>query len=193
MFFVLNTRFFFFMTFMKDLWTTRCTRCPAALDILNQFAIDPTRTDEGNVDTEDASSVQCISICCGDTLDGAREIIEVTKLPRWGAIQHYFMAHHDKERCKELLKFRQVPFYIVFSSNGTLLYHGNQKLNWQTLFNENSIGNVPVVETPSFNDKATNPRETSVPSPTSALSVPVLQQQQQLVENSALVIEDMDF
>ena len=179
------------MVSMKDLWTTRCTRCPAALDTLNLFAARATERDSGDVDSEVATSVQCISICCGDTLDGAREIIEATKFPRWGAIRHFFMAYHDKELCKQMLKFRQVPFYIVFDSSGALLYSGSQKLDWQTMFLENFKSKKISGEVPSFN--IANIMESSAPSPTSAITIPRIQLQQQQEENSAFVIDDMDF
>ena len=177
---------------MEDLWTTRCTRCPAALDALNQFATKASNHDGS--DDFDPTSIQCISICCGDTLDGAREIIETSKLPRWDAILHYFMAYQDKERCKQLLKFRQVPFYVVFDSKGTLLYSGSQKLDWQTLFQESSNRRMSAGEHPTLDTKNITLTESSAPSPTSTIStVPVIQHREQEGENSAFVIDDMDF
>jgi hypothetical protein len=156
------------------------------LDALNQYA---TREGDAKVTS---SELQCISICCGDTLDGAREIIEATMMPRWGAIQHYFMEYQHKERCKQLLNFRQVPFYIVFDRNGTLLYSGNQKLDWQTLFEEQSSSRYESIrELPSFDTKAIKLMEDSVPSPTSTTTE--IHLQHQIQENSTLVIEDMDF
>jgi hypothetical protein len=127
-------------------------------------------------------------------LDGAREIIESTKLPRWGAMQHYFMEYQDKERCKELLQFRQVPFYIVFDSDGALLYAGNQKLDWQTLFQDNSDRNKPIGEVSTFDTKTITVKNGPAASPTSAIPFPIIQQQQQQEEeNSTFVIDDMDF
>ena len=178
---------------MKDLWTTRCTRCPAALDTLNHFAITSNKLEDDDADADATTSIQCLSICCGDTLDGAREIIETTKLPRWGAIQHYFMAYNDKERCKQLLTFRQVPFYIVFDCNGTLLYAGNQKLDWQTLFKENSNRIDPGTDLPTVDVKVGTQSDSSVHSPTSATTVPMIPQQLLQEEISTFVIDDMDF
>lgn len=179
-----------------DLWTTRCTRCPAALDTLNEFAAGVTDPDDI------ATSMQCVSICCGDTLDGAREIIEATKLPRWSAIQHFFMAYNDKERFKQLLQFRQVPFYIVFDRNGTLLYSGNQKMDWSALFQEPSNHSTSVKQLLGIHSKSITVTEVSVHSPTSSLTIPtsqIVQPQQNSPQQNheedvpSLVIDDMDF
>lgn len=118
-------------TFITDLWTTRCTRCPAALDALNDFATTNLFS------ADDDQQVQCLSICCGDSIDGAREIIEAPQVPRWNAMHHYFMAFNDKERAKLLLNFRQVPFYIVFDRMGNMRYSGNKKPeNFNVLFKD---------------------------------------------------------
>jgi hypothetical protein len=180
------------MTFMIDLWTTRCTRCPAALDTLNQFATEMTKHDDNSESS--SARIQCVSICCGDTLDGAREIIEATKLPRWGAIQHYFMAYNDKERCKQLLNFRQVPFYIVFHSSGKLLFSGNQKMDWLTLFHEDANRRNPKRQIHTFETKQTKIPDILIHSPTSATIAPATQDQQTHGEEiAAFVIDDMDF
>ena len=177
-----------------DLWTTRCTRCPAALDTLNQFATDMNKPHDNNSEVSTTTSIQCVSICCGDTLDEAREIIEATKLPRWGAIQHYFMAYDDKEQCKQLLNFRQVPFYVLFRSNGELLYSGNQKMDWQTMLQEHSNRSNPNGQIQTVKTMMTKIPDVMNHSPTSATTVPETQKQQPLdEENSAFVIDDMDF
>lgn len=97
---------------LADIWTTRCTRCPAALDKLNETAA-----------VEDG--VQFVSICC-DKLDGAREILDKEATPRWNFIHHYFMSPDDKDIAKQLLGFKQVPFYMVFSDQGEMLHTGNK-------------------------------------------------------------------
>lgn len=151
-----------------------------------------TKLDENS--TSSPTSIQCVSICCGDTLDGAREIIEATKLPRWGAIQHYFMAFQDKELCKQLLHFRQVPFYIVFHSSGTLLYSGNQKMDWQTLFQETTNQRNPKGRMQMLDTKMANIPDILIDSPTSATIVPATQDKQpQDEETPAFAIDEMDF
>jgi len=100
---------------MTDFWTTKCTRCPDALDKLNAMANDPKY-----------ANVKFVSICC-DKLDGAREIIEQTNEPRWSNISHYFMSHDTKEKAKKLLGFKSVPFYIVLNKEGEMAQKGTSK------------------------------------------------------------------
>jgi hypothetical protein len=68
--------------------------------------------------------VQFISICC-DKLDGARDIIEKEDDLRWQNISHYFMNQEDKEKAKQLLGFKQVPFYVVLDEEGKIQQSGN--------------------------------------------------------------------
>jgi thiol-disulfide isomerase/thioredoxin len=98
-----------------DFWTTKCTRCPDALDKLDDMAKDPKYKD-----------VQFVSICC-DKLDGARDIIEKEDDLRWQNIHHYFMSKEDKETAKRLLGFQQVPFYVVLDENGNIQQSGGGK------------------------------------------------------------------
>eukprot|EP00934_Nitzschia_sp_Nitz4_P002262 Nitzschia sp. Nitz4//scaffold141_size107518//80108//80762//NITZ4_004290-RA/size107518-augustus-gene-0.97-mRNA-1//-1//CDS//3329536330//2262//frame0 len=96
-----------------DFWTTRCTRCPDALDKLNNMAQDPMY-----------ENVQFVSICC-DKLDGARDIIEKEDDLRWQNVNHYFMEQTDKEFAKQELGFKSVPFYVVLDEEGTITQKGN--------------------------------------------------------------------
>ncbi|KAG7366420.1 AhpC/TSA family protein [Nitzschia inconspicua] len=98
-----------------DFWTTKCTRCPDALDKLNHMAQDPKYQD-----------VQFISICC-DKLDGARDIIEKEDDLRWQNIDHYFMSQDDKETAKKALGFKQVPYYVVLDEEGNIQQSGGGK------------------------------------------------------------------
>lgn len=102
-------------TYYSDLWTTKCTRCPDALDKLDKMAQDPHYVD-----------VQFISICC-DKLDGAREIIEKEDELRWQNISHYFMEPEDKENAKKTLGFKSVPFYVILNSEGGIEQMGGSK------------------------------------------------------------------
>jgi hypothetical protein len=85
----------------------------------------------GSVHDSDVSSdspVKFLSVCC-DLLDGAREIIERPSTPRWRAMRHYYMPPVAKEQAKRWLGFRQVPYYVVLSARGELLYSGS-KIDW---------------------------------------------------------------
>eukprot|EP00956_Cyclotella_meneghiniana_P008964 scaffold12308_cov74-Cyclotella_meneghiniana.AAC.2 len=98
-----------------DFWTTKCTRCPAALDELNALAASPIY-----------KHVKFASICC-DLCDGAREILEQTDEPRWSNIDHYFMGFEHKELAKKVLGFKSVPFYVVLNEEGEIVQMGGKK------------------------------------------------------------------
>ncbi|KAL3942455.1 MAG: hypothetical protein SGBAC_003339 [Bacillariaceae sp.] len=98
-----------------DFWTTKCTRCPDALDKLDHMAQDPKY-----------ENVQFVSICC-DKLDGARDIIDQEEEERWQNVNHYFMESKDKETAKKVLGFRQVPFYVVLDEHGDIQQMGNHR------------------------------------------------------------------
>lgn len=98
-----------------DFWTTKCTRCPDALDKLDDMAQDPMY-----------ENIQFISICC-DKLDGARDIIEKEEELRWQNVSHYFMSKDDKETAKKILGFQQVPFYVVLDEEGKIQQSGSGK------------------------------------------------------------------
>jgi hypothetical protein len=108
--------------YFKDFWTTRCTRCPAALDKLQALASNSNADDR-------YANVQFISICC-DSLDGAREIIDRDDDIKWPDVQHYFMSVEDKETAKQVLGFAAVPFYVFVSETGEITQSGN-KVDWE--------------------------------------------------------------
>jgi hypothetical protein len=173
---------------LSDLWTTRCTRCPDALDALNDFATSVMTIDDDTTIIADRK-IQCLSICFGDTLDGAREILDSPKIPRWNAIRHFFMEFNDKERLKHLLQFRQVPYYMAFDRNGALIYFGNKKIEWQQLFQENEMRRDDFSLKPATEAKCT--MQPIMTSPTSSMVTPNMPQNNEIVRE--MVIEDMDF
>lgn len=99
-----------------DLWTTKCVRCPAALDDLDALSRRP----------EYAANVQFVSICL-DSCDGARNIIERDDEVRWSNIRHYHMEVEHKEAAKQVLGFAQVPFYVVLNDRGEIVMKGSKK------------------------------------------------------------------
>ncbi|KAL3805129.1 hypothetical protein HJC23_003357 [Cyclotella cryptica] len=98
-----------------DFWTTKCTRCPAALDELDSLACSPLY-----------KNVKFASICC-DLCDGARNIIEQTDEPRWAHVHHYYMGFEHKEEAKRILGFKSVPFYVVLNEDGEIVQMGGKK------------------------------------------------------------------
>eukprot|EP00554_Chaetoceros_debilis_P011085 CAMPEP_0194108800 /NCGR_PEP_ID=MMETSP0150-20130528/8444_1 /TAXON_ID=122233 /ORGANISM="Chaetoceros debilis, Strain MM31A-1" /LENGTH=174 /DNA_ID=CAMNT_0038797601 /DNA_START=27 /DNA_END=547 /DNA_ORIENTATION=+ len=98
-----------------DFWTTKCVRCPAALDNLDSMATDSKY-----------SKVEFNSIVL-DECDGARHIIEQSDELRWKNVNHYYMDKEQKETAKMTLGFNQVPFYIVLNEQGEIVQKGSKK------------------------------------------------------------------
>ena len=97
-----------------DFWTTKCTRCPEALDKLDQLSQQCSKQDY---------NIAFVSICC-DRLDGAREILEKDNELKWQGIQHYFMNTEYKAQAKQILGFRTVPFYVFLNQEGSITQMG---------------------------------------------------------------------
>ncbi|GMH58810.1 hypothetical protein TL16_g02690 [Triparma laevis f. inornata] len=85
-----------------DFWTTKCTRCPAALDKLHSLTTNPLY-----------SNYTILSIVC-DSLDPAREILHSSKAVKWPNIRHLYTNIDSKEAAKKHYGFNQVPFYVVY-------------------------------------------------------------------------------
>jgi thiol-disulfide isomerase/thioredoxin len=121
----------------SDFWTTKCTRCPDALDHLQKLAQDYQ------------GIIKFVSICC-DSLDGAREILERDDNVRWPAIHHYFMTSHHKEQAKRILGFQTVPFYVLIRGDGTILRMGGPSSDFPT---EETISRLFELHEKSIGDK----------------------------------------
>ncbi len=97
-----------------DMWTTRCERCPAALDKLNKLA-----------DTY-KDTVTFVSINADDK-DFAEEIIEEND---WEKLHHLYITTETKEKIKALSGLKSVPYYFIYqySDNGcNCVMHGGPK------------------------------------------------------------------
>merc|ERR1719382_1156961 len=92
-----------------DFWTTKCTRCPSALDKLNDLAQQKKN-----------SNIHFMSICC-DSCDGAREILEEKEDLKWSSIRHFSTTLEDKEIAKTSLGFHSVPFYVILDCHGRII------------------------------------------------------------------------
>lgn len=98
-----------------DFWTTKCTRCPDALDNLDFLA---THSKYNNIEFNSIVLDEC---------DGARNIIETDDEPRWKNVNHYYMDKEFKEMAKASLGFKQVPFYVVLNERGEIVQKGSKK------------------------------------------------------------------
>jgi len=170
---------------LLDLWTTRCTRCPAALDALNERATA----------LKNDAKIAFVSICC-DKCDGAREIIERDDECKWEELDgHYFMAHADKEYLKEYLGFRAVPYYVVVNAENKTILHKGNKLQWDEKVAPQIKGASQTVIDAALASKSvpsSKLQEEGLASPTT-VSATVTTQTVDASGDQAFVVEDLDF
>ncbi|CAM9645085.1 unnamed protein product, partial [Laminaria digitata] len=97
-----------------DFWTTRCTNCPAALDSLDAIARKRPSVTFVGVNIDDAGA--------------AKDLVSKAALQgRWTSLTHAHISEDDKEKAKNILGMRTVPFYVVVGQDGRVLRHGNAK------------------------------------------------------------------
>lgn len=84
-----------------DLWHTKCIRCPAALDRLDEEAMQHPE-------------VQFIA--CALSLGVEGEVEKVQQMTaRWPHLRHLFLSEDSKEMMKERFAFSSVPFAFAVS------------------------------------------------------------------------------
>ncbi|CAN0552912.1 unnamed protein product, partial [Ectocarpus sp. 12 AP-2014] len=101
---------------------TRCTNCPAALDALDSIALG-------------RPSVTFVAVNIDDS-GAARELVsQAASEGRWTRqgksrcfpLTHVHLEEDEKERAKDILGMRTVPFYVVVGEDGKVLRHGSAK------------------------------------------------------------------
>lgn len=97
-----------------DFWTTKCVKCPAALEKLN---------DEAGED--DSGEILYVS-CALSQGDGNMEMV-TDLVDDWQNMTHVFMDIENKDIAKAAFKFTQVPFYVVVSATGDVVDTGDPK------------------------------------------------------------------
>jgi thiol-disulfide isomerase/thioredoxin len=97
---------------LLDFWTTRCTRCPAALDKLNTLA--PS--------AREAHSIEFVSVNLDDH-EGATALAA----GKWENMQHVSVDGDTREVLKQALGMSSVPFYVIITSTGRILTAGSPK------------------------------------------------------------------
>eukprot|EP00903_Cladosiphon_okamuranus_P006246 g6130.t1 len=106
-----------------DFWTTRCVRCPAALDALEGLALKAKGESPG------AAGVKYVSLNL-DNLEGARGMLSGG---RWPSLSHLFAGGYDEssetllERFKARAGLKSVPFYVVLAADGRIEQMGGPK------------------------------------------------------------------
>ena len=124
-----------------DFWHTKCVKCPAALERLNDEAGEA----EGKV---------LFVACALSQGQGNLEAVEDLTMD-WENLTHVFMEVDMKELAKKAFGFTQVPFYVVVGESGSILGMGDPKnIDYEQLLAEET--NVKA-ELP---DTATAPAKT---------------------------------
>ena len=107
-----------------DFWTTKCTRCPAALEKLNDEAC--------LAENADILFVSCALSQGEDNYAMAADL--VCDNGSFNELTHCFMNMETKEIAKATFGFASVPFYVVVDKRGVVLGMGEPKaVNYRTL------------------------------------------------------------
>ncbi|KAI2512173.1 hypothetical protein MHU86_2260 [Fragilaria crotonensis] len=169
-----------------DFWTTKCTRCPAALDKLQLMS-------------QQYPQITFVSICC-DSLDGAREILERDDELKWQGIQHYYMATEYKEQAKLMFGFKTVPFYVFVNAHGVITQTGGpSKIDFNYLpgGSTTTIGPTTGMDTMDKENEAYQNnilrKQTEEPTKQHDDAVPVFDTSTVQIEELSFVIDDLDF
>ena len=97
-----------------DFWTTKCVKCPAALEKLNEAAAS-------SID----SSVLYVS-CALSQGPGNKEVV-MDMVDEWEDMTHCFMESDQKEEAKNAFGFSAVPFVIIVDKSGSVISSGDPK------------------------------------------------------------------
>ena len=107
-----------------DFWTTKCTRCPAALEKLNDEAC--------LAENADIVFVSCALSQGKDNYAMAADL--VCDNGSFSELTHCFMDMETKETAKATFGFASVPFYVVVDKRGVVLGMGEPKaVNYRSL------------------------------------------------------------
>lgn len=96
-----------------DFWTTKCVRCPAALSNLNDQA--------GSKNDEE------VYIACALSQGENNEDDVADFIDEWENLTHLFVKMENKDAIKQHFGFSQVPFYVVFDQEGSIVGSGDSK------------------------------------------------------------------
>eukprot|EP01038_Epipyxis_sp_PR26KG_P007111 gene7111-9704_t len=97
-----------------DFWHTKCVRCPAALEKMNQNA--------ASLENGDTMFIAC-ALSQGE---GNEEDVKDLSAD-WDGLIHLFMDLTGKEQAKTSFGFNSVPFCVVFDQNGLIVASGDPK------------------------------------------------------------------
>ena len=97
-----------------DCWTTKCERCPAAIDKIEAIAAAGTFA---------AADV----LWCSLNLDDREFAAEIVDEHDWEHLAHAFMDRETKEAAKRAWGFSAVPFVVVVARDGAMAWCGPPK------------------------------------------------------------------
>ena len=107
-----------------DFWHTRCTNCPNAL----------TKLDGVAAKHPEVRFAAC-ALSLGSKTEGTQEQVLELLDGMWENLTHLYMPFEDKEKAKELLGFKAVPFCVVFAEDGSILFKGDPgAVDFDTVF-----------------------------------------------------------
>ena len=113
-----------------DFWHTKCSRCPAALEKLNN-------------ESENHSEILFVS--CALSQGVGNKDIAADLSCDWNNLTHIWMDLEEKEQAKKEFNFTSVPFYVVVGRDGIVIASGEPKtMNYVQLLknaDENVLSN----------------------------------------------------
>lgn len=119
-----------------DFWHTKCTRCPAALEKLNE---------------ESEKHPEILFISCALSQGVGNKDVAADLANDWTNLTHIWMEIDEKEQAKKVFNFTAVPFYVVVGKDGSIIGSGEPKLvNYVQLlknFDENILNNSSNTKT----------------------------------------------
>ena len=96
-----------------DFWHSKCTKCPAALEKLNEIS---------NKYNNVKFYACALSLEEGD-VDLITDIIDDS----WENLTNLYLTIDGKEQIKKIFDFNSVPFSVIISKDGTILNKGDPK------------------------------------------------------------------
>ena len=97
-----------------DFWTSKCVKCPAALERLNEEA-------------EEVDGTAVVYVSCALSQGEGNKALVADMVGDWEHLTHTFMDLENKEAAKKAFGFAAVPFYVVVSREGVVLGKGDPK------------------------------------------------------------------
>lgn len=90
-----------------DFWTSKCVKCPAALERLNEEAAEADK--------------EVVFVSCALSQGEGNKGLIADMVGDWEHLTHTFLDLEHKEAAKAAFGFAAVPFYVVLSADGRVL------------------------------------------------------------------------